>query len=246
MSTYVTLHRCSNNFRTLKYSNVRNSFYHWRVSFCFEHTFLILSCKMSLFRYFTSTQHHEGKAPCKSAHTAAENIVEKNISTPGISRKELTCVTEELGHTDNESTPARRVTYSENTKKKVARYALQHGVAAAVRKYEKEFPKLRQSTVSPWLKRYKQVETSSTSQATISTKRGRPTYLSTELDTKLRSMIINLRIAGAQINIHDIKGVLAGLVRSNVAAYGAYIGFHVTRSWVRSLYTVRPKSQIWE
>ena len=49
-------------------------------------------------------------------------------------------------------------------------------------------------------------------------------------------MITNLRTAGAMINIHVVRGVLAGLIRSDVKKYGMFVEFQVTRSWVRSLY----------
>ena len=70
----------------------------------------------------------------------------------------------------------------------------------------------------------------------IGSKRGRPLYLSAELDQKLRAMIVNLRAAGAEINIHVVKGVLAWLICSNTVKYGQFLEFPVTRSWVRSLY----------
>ena len=49
-------------------------------------------------------------------------------------------------------------------------------------------------------------------------------------------MIINLRTAGSEINIYVVKGVLAGLIRSNITKYGAFLDFPVTWCWVRSLY----------
>ena len=45
-----------------------------------------------------------------------------------------------------------------------------------------------------------------------------------------------MRISGAPINIHTARGVLAGVVRSDVEKYGQYLDFQVTRPWVRSLY----------
>ena len=70
----------------------------------------------------------------------------------------------------------------------------------------------------------------------IGTKRGKPTILSKELDQKLRAMIINLRTARAVINIHVVRDVLAGIVRSNLEKIGQLSDFEVPRSWVRSLY----------
>ena len=70
----------------------------------------------------------------------------------------------------------------------------------------------------------------------IGAKRGRPTLLSSELDAKLRAMIQHMRISGAPINIHTVRGILAGLVHSDVERYGHYLDFQVTRVWVASLY----------
>ena len=58
--------------------------------------------------------------------------------------------------------------------------------------------------------------------------------MSEELDQKLRAMTVNLRASGANINIHVVRGVLAGIVRSNLEKFGKF--FEVTRSWIRSLY----------
>ena len=69
----------------------------------------------------------------------------------------------------------------------------------------------------------------------IGLKDGRPTLLSFELDAKLRTMIQNMRISGAPINIHTVRGVQAGLVCSDVEKYGQYLDFQVTRPWMRSL-----------
>ena len=51
---------------------------------------------------------------------------------------------------------------------------------------------------------------------TTGTKRERPVILSEEFDQKLRAMIVNLKIAGAVINIHVVRGILAGILRSNL------------------------------
>ena len=66
--------------------------------------------------------------------------------------------------------------------------------------------------------------------------RGRPLLLEEELDTKTRSMLSSLRLAGAGINIQVIRGVLNGLIRANPIKFGKYVNFKVTRSWTRSLY----------
>ena len=60
--------------------------------------------------------------------------------------------------------------------------------------------------------------------------------MSEEPDQKLRAMIANLRTAGAIINIHVVRGVLAGIVRSNLDKFGQFSDFEVIRSCVRSVY----------
>ena len=45
-----------------------------------------------------------------------------------------------------------------------------------------------------------------------------------------------MRTAGAVINIHVIRGILAGIVRSNLEKFGQFSDFDVTKSWVHSLY----------
>ena len=66
--------------------------------------------------------------------------------------------------------------------------------------------------------------------------RGRRLLFDTELDLKLRSMIVALRTAGAGINMHVVSGVLVGLVQSKPEIFGKYLNFHISRSWFRSLY----------
>ena len=46
--------------------------------------------------------------------------------------------------------------------------------------------------------------------------RERPKILSEEPDQKLKAMTVNLRTAGAVINIHDERSVLGVILRSNL------------------------------
>ena len=131
--------------------------------------------------------------------------------------------------------------YGEKEKQEIAKYAVEHGHAAAVRKFKKKFPSLNESTVRPWVKRYKEnlkekKKSNDESPLKIGHTRGRPLLLDVELDLKLRSMVLSLRTAGDSINQHVVRGVLMGLVRSNPEKFGKYINFEVTRSWIRSLH----------
>ena len=45
----------------------------------------------------------------------------------------------------------RRTTYHERDKVKIAKYANTYGVASAIKFFQRDFPKLTESTVRPWL-----------------------------------------------------------------------------------------------
>ena len=49
-------------------------------------------------------------------------------------------------------------------------------------------------------------------------------------------MIVSLRTAGAGINIHLVRSILIGLLQLNPEKFGKYLNFHVSPSWVKSLY----------
>ena len=49
-------------------------------------------------------------------------------------------------------------------------------------------------------------------------------------------MIVSLHTAGAGINKHVFRGAVTRLVQSNPQKFAKYLNFHVSRSWIRSLY----------
>ena len=51
------------------------------------------------------------------------------------------------------SEKAKRITYKEEEKVKVTKYANLYGIANALRRYSKEFPNISESTVRGWLKK---------------------------------------------------------------------------------------------
>ena len=188
---------------------------------------------MSLYQYFSST-------PKVIANSGEDNVLADLRKKVGekCSEKELVCLSEELPKTTKLSKPQKRVTYADSDKRKIAMYAAQNGVANAVRKFQKEHTTLNESTVRPWVKKLK-LEMKTNQDATsisIGVKRGRPILLSDELDCKLRTILVNLRTAGSELNIHVVRGVLMGLIRSNPSQFGVYMDFAVTKPWVRSLY----------
>ena len=136
----------------------------------------------------------------------------------------------------------KRTTYKEIEKREIAKSAMMFGATAAVRKYRKQFPSHTEGTERPSVKAYRkslqeQKKTNSDDIVLkIGKQRGRPLLLEESLDYKSRSMLTSLRLAGAGINIHVVRGILNGLVRANPIEYGRYVEFKVTRSWTRSLY----------
>ena len=93
---------------------------------------------------------------------------------------------------------------------------------------------LNESTVRPWVKKLileMQTKPDATT-ITIGVKRGRPIILSDDLDFKLHNILLNLRTASSEINIHVVRGALIRLIRSNAAQFGMYMDFSVTKTWV--------------
>ena len=75
-------------------------------------------------------------------------------TTSGLTRNEVTLVMEELNSIASSDSP--RQTYEEE-KKRVARYAAENGISAAVRHFSREDPKLRHTTIIPWVKKHEQI-----------------------------------------------------------------------------------------
>lgn len=97
---------------------------------------------MSLFNYFKRTKPTDATEACKSVK---ENLPEN------ISILEANSVQERL----NAQPSIKRFTHKEGEKQEIAKYSHTHGTAAAVRKFKKLYPSLSESTIRPWLKRYR-------------------------------------------------------------------------------------------
>ena len=120
--------------------------------------------------------------------------------------------------------------YKEEEKMKVVKYSCLRGVTNTIRIFEKEFPNLTESTVLPWVNKYKEeIKKKSAECVIISQTRGRPCLLPAELDEKLNLFITNMKTAGGTINKHVIYGILMGLIKADMARYGGYLDFTVTK-----------------
>ena len=109
------------------------------------------------------------------------------------SENELICMSQELSKTAELSKIKKRSTYSESDKRRIAMYATQNGNTNVVRKFRNDFPKLTESTLRPWVQKYKSEMKNSPegTQIVIGVKRGRPILLLSELDCKLRTLLTN-------------------------------------------------------
>ena len=126
-------------------------------------------------------------------------------------------------------TKKRRVLYKEE-EKKIFKHACSHGVTNTIRFVKKEFPNLAETTVHPWVNKYKEeIKKRSAECVIISQTRGRPLLLSAELDKKLHLFITNMRTAGGTISKHVIYGILMGLIKADMTKYGGYLDFTVTK-----------------
>ena len=102
---------------------------------------------MSLLNYFQRQKNSkDGKKLSEVCESLTVNLPE-NITV-----KEVQSVQNTLNVTVNK----KRSAYGEKEKQEIAKYALTHGNAAAVRKFRKSYPNLNESTVRPWVKRYRE------------------------------------------------------------------------------------------
>ena len=189
---------------------------------------------MSLLKYFKKSEKASALDPCNVCESMKNNLPNN------ITANELKKAQESLKVAREEK--KKRTFYAEKDKQEIAKYAAICGVTGAIRKFQPKFPNLTKSTVRPWVKSHKksiqeQKKKGETSvQSTIESVRGRPLLIEEVLNLKLRAMLVNLRTAGAGINIHVVSGVLNGLIHANPERFGEYMDFKVTRSWVQSLY----------
>ena len=176
---------------------------------------------MSLLKYFKKSEKASALDPCNVCESMKNNLPNN------ITANELKKAQESLKVAREEK--KKRTFYAEKDKQEIAKYAAICGVTGAIRKFQPKFPNLTKSTVRPWVKSHKksiqeQKKKGETSvQSTIESVRGRPLLIEEVLNLKLRAMLVNLRTAGAGINIHVVSGVLNGLIRANPERFGKYM-----------------------
>ena len=167
-------------------------------------------------------------------------------SIPGISSREASHVLTEVNDNMNRVADyvGKRRKYKEEGQLRIAKYASENTPTKAVTSFSREFPTLAESTIRPWVKKYRSGLKSSqltsqgpnTSHIRIGIKRGRPLLLPEELDSKLKKFLICLRSAGGGINKHVVFGALMGFIKADLEKWGQYIEFEVSAGWLHSLY----------
>lgn len=149
----------------------------------------------------------------------------------GVTSTEYDNITEVLEMT---SARRKRTTYTDAQKTRIARYANMYNPTNALEHFKKEFPYLTEASIRRWVKQYRQaipLNSLGGNEMIRSKKRGRPLLLPDELDAKLQTFLKNLRQAGGNIDIHVVKGVLMGLIKSDLSRYGSCLGFVVSEGW---------------
>ena len=152
----------------------------------------------------------------------------------GVSEKEATKLAEKLKGISTQSREVgktSRTQYAEKDKMRISGYASFHGYRQSVRHFANNFPPLNESSIQHLTSTYKSqlVQQQTEEKTIIGLKGGKPTLLSSELDAKLRTMIQNMRISGAPINIPTVRGVLASLVHILCGKVWTLSGFSSTR-----------------
>ena len=98
------------------------------------------------------------KAPdkCSDASLIALSLSEKDKN--GISREELRIISEELQDIDDSNktgTSSKQAVYKDKIKIRIPRYACENENSKVVSKFKRDFPKLNESTIRPWMNKYK-------------------------------------------------------------------------------------------
>ena len=185
---------------------------------------------MSLFNYFSRLTPTD-----QSSQQRRQVVLPPPDESSGISHHEFISISDALSM---DSEVSRRTTYKEEDKLSIAKYANMFGVASAVRHFQSKHHTIQESTVRGWLVKYRESLNNNgvERRISVSSKRGRPLYLPSELDEKLQTFIMNLRKAGDTVNKHVVSAVLIGLIKSDLTRYGYYLDFTVTNGWLQYLY----------
>ena len=129
--------------------------------------------------------------------------------------------------------------FDDEERVQIGRYAAVHGVAAAVRHYQKLFPtrKVKESSVRMWRNNYlrdlqirKEEGREMVAKKLPYKKRGRPLLLGDYLDEQLRAYVAEICQLGLVVNISDLKAAAKGLVLHHDSNWSRENGGHLELS----------------
>ena len=180
---------------------------------------------MALFRYF---KKEKGNLPdpdgplAKSVPSTAIAAANSEVSAVMHTTSSHNC--KKRGHYEK---------YMPEQKAMIGKRAAEHGVAATVCHYIKDFPNLKENTVRDWRKAYrlelkKRVRNGSEGITELPLKkRGRPLLLGEQLDKQLQAYLTSFRESGAVVNTAIAMACAEGIVRSADSNLLAVNGGHI-------------------
>lgn len=206
---------------------------------------------MAMFKYFTkkalpSTLPHPNGPLAEVIPSTSIDAANKEVQAIIESATRQENLGEESGPEGKDTKRGPYVKFSQQAKITVAKYATEHGVAAALRHFVKRFPELKESSIRTWrngyiivMQRKRKVGDDSSLNELPEKKRGRPLLLGDRLDGQVRSYIEYLRKKGAVVNTAIVLGVARGIVKSYDSNLLACNGGHLVlgKPWAKNLLT---------
>ena len=127
--------------------------------------------------------------------------------------------------------------YTEESRAKIGKYALENGNERARVHFKTQFPNLKESTIRNFKKAYKeQLKKKAEVTALPTMHRGRPPLLM-ELDRRLLQFLNAVRARGGVVNSHVVRATADALIRSNHSPGFQHLqNFSMPRSWIQSVY----------
>ena len=119
--------------------------------FCFSYSVTLLSDfveKVSLFKYVQPEEIPKEEILPAACESLKENTPEC-ITVEEIESVQKSLEVDKLQN-------KKRFVFGEKEKQEIAKFASEHGHAAAVRKFKKKLQTVTESTIRPWVKRYKE------------------------------------------------------------------------------------------
>ena len=137
--------------------------------------------------------------------------------------------------------------YTPEQKAMIGKKATEHGVAASVLHYIKDFTNSKENNVSDWRNAYrlelnKRVRNGSEGSINITElpqkKRGHPLLLEEEFDKQVQAYLTSFRESGAVVNTAITMACAEGIVRSADSSLLAVNGGHtlITKDWAKNMH----------